>query len=372
MQEMKDIQSILFISFDHIGDILRFTPLLRNLRLQYPGAYIATLMPAPQSGILKYYPYVNDVISFEHAKLKEQAASGASLAELVYQYGYALVEALRHINFDLVINPYGDIGAVFAGLIKPKNILGRGMTAWGEYTLFGENAARVYYSFKKEREFRIYAEERLSDVMLTLLRDLGIDDNDVRYRKPELFLGCDDELFAEKFLEENDIKASEYVIGLQTSAMVKKGRSWPIDKFAAFINRINDAYEVRCMLFGDKTEGDMLERDLLPVLNKEPVMAAGKTTILQAGALLKRLDLLISVDTGPMHMAACLDVPIIALFGRATCVVNEARPYGEKHTVIVANTTKDITVDEVAVAVDAYVNVSSKVVRMEPVKEVQK
>lgn len=347
------LNKILFISFDHIGDILRFTPLLRTLRIQYPQAQITCLIPDTQSAVLERYPFIDAVITFPHAAVREKLKEGESLSSVVDYYGYRLIMMLRRMEFDLVINPFMELGAIIAGLIRPKQVLGRVMTQWGVYKLFGEHAAKFYHLMSRHNELRVQNTMRFSDIALTILKDLAIPE-EAFWRKPELYLGDDDRHFAEKFLADGKLEGQPFRIGFQMGAMLKKERFWPFEKFAELARYVHATYGIRPVLFGSPQERIAIERDFMPCAGIPCVVAAGETTLLQAGALLEKMQLLVSNDTGPMHMAAALGTPVVALFGQLTCIVNEARPWGEQHTVIVGRETKDIEVAAVIAAVEKY------------------
>jgi heptosyltransferase-2 len=356
MTDVKGYKKILFISFDHIGDILRFTPLLRSLRVNFPQAYLAALLPRPQGEILKYYPYINDVIEFSHQALRAQLDDGVNIAELVYKHVFSIITMLREAKFDLVINPFMDFGAVITGLVRPANVLGRVMTSWGKYEVRGENAAKFYYLMAKQNQLRVLSDMRFSDAALTILKDIGIDKEEHLWRTPELFLSAQERTFADSFFKEHCITSDHYVIGFQVGAMLNKARLWPAEKFAQLANKFRNEDAVKIILLGTAQERKMIERDIVPSLEKRCILAAGETDLLECGALIEKLDLLVSNDTGPMHMAAGLGIPVVALFGRATSVVKEAWPNGDTHTVIVENNTKDIAVDTVFNAVKNYMN----------------
>jgi ADP-heptose:LPS heptosyltransferase len=326
------------------------------LRLNYPQAYLAALVPQPQSEVLKYCPYLDDVIEFSHQALRAQLDDGANIAELVFKHVFSIINLLRETKFDLVINPFMDFGAVIAGLIKPANVLGRVMTSWGNYQVMGENAAKFYYLMAKQNQLRVLSDLRFSDSALMILKDIGIDKEEPLWRKTELFLSAEERVFAEGFFRENGITSDNYVIGFQAGAMLNKERLWPAEKFARLANKFKDDEAVKIILLGTAQERKMIERDMVPLLEKTCVIAAGETDLLESGALVEKLDLLVSNDTGPMHMAAALGVPVVALFGRSTSIVNEAWPNGNEHTVIVENSTKDIPVDTVFNAVEQYMN----------------
>lgn len=351
---MIPLQKILFISFDHIGDILRYTPMLRTLRINYPNAYIACLLGSAQGAIMQYYPYVDDVILFPHDEIRNHLGDDKNLAEVVYYYGYRLINVLRRTQYDLVINLFTEIGAQIAGLVNPKQVLGHAMVKHGEYKVFGEHAARFFYLISKQNELRVQTPIRMSDSALTVLQDIGIHEEEKIWRKPEFFYGPGERKFAAKFLRDYGVREDDFLIGLQTTAMLSRKRCWPAEKFATLTKRLHEHHAVKFILFGSPEEKHIIEKELVPLLSVPYIMAAGNTKLLEAGALLDRVNLLVTNDTGPMHMAASLGTPVVALFGGLTSIIREAKPYGDNHTVLAKDETKDIAVDDVYAAVEKY------------------
>jgi len=351
---------ILFISFDHIGDILRFTPLLRTLRNHYPRAYMTCLFPSAQAEILSHFPFVDKIIYFPHDKIRKSLKEGLDLSRCVDKYVYNLLQTLKRIHFDVVINPYGDLGGMIAGLISPKMVLGRVMTSWKEFKIFGENAAHFFYTVKREKEFRIHSEKILSDAILMILKDLGIQEENF-WRKPELSLGESDRLFAASFLKKANLEEPYFLMGIQTGAMLNEKKIWSLGNFVSLINRLAKKQEslkpevpLKVVLFGTSHEREGFEKEVIPFLECEAILAAGETKILQSAALLEKLDLLVSLDTGPMHMAAILGTPVVALFSSSAAVPQEARPFGDNHTVLIGREVKDILLEDVYQAAEKY------------------
>jgi lipopolysaccharide heptosyltransferase II len=108
-------------------------------------------------------------------------------------------------------------------------------------------------------------------------------------------------------------------------------KSWALDRFADVIAGIQNRVEGAVVLTGSSSEVG-LGRALQELIKTRVINLIGKTTILQLGALIERCDLYLTCDSGPMHIAAAVGTPTIALFGPTNPLRH--RPYGEGHHVI--------------------------------------
>ncbi|HEX9079399.1 MAG TPA: glycosyltransferase family 9 protein, partial [Desulfuromonadaceae bacterium] len=138
---------------------------------------------------------------------------------------------------------------------------------------------------------------------------------------------------AEGYAEE--IFASAGLVG-KTVVALNPGASfrikcWPPGRFAQLGARLMDELGTGIILVGGGGERDLAE-EISAALTHPPLDLVGRTDLMQLGGVLKRCALLVSGDTGPMHMATAVGTPVIALFG----AIDPARtgPVGEGHMVI--------------------------------------
>ncbi|MGH7185989.1 MAG: glycosyltransferase family 9 protein, partial [Pseudomonadota bacterium] len=111
-------------------------------------------------------------------------------------------------------------------------------------------------------------------------------------------------------------------------------RAWHEDNFVALANRLQAERGVRIVIFGgpgDTADGEYLRRHVVP----EPIMAVGCTTLRQTMALLERCELLVSNDSGIMHLGAAMRRPLVALFGPQSPV--KFGPWGGQCSVVYKN-----------------------------------
>lgn len=146
---------------------------------------------------------------------------------------------------------------------------------------------------------------------LDLLKDLGL-----KVEKPEIHLkiSTEENVWAEKVLKQLNIKEKSFIIGINPGAYYGPSKRWSAEKFADLVYKYRSELNSNVFLFGSKNEISLSEEILsyskIPLFN-----FTGKTNLRQLMALISKCDLFITNDSGPMHIANALRIPVIAIFG---------------------------------------------------------
>jgi ADP-heptose:LPS heptosyltransferase len=161
-----------------------------------------------------------------------------------------------------------------------------------------------------------------------------------------LSLGVQDVL-ADNLMREFGLSAGDILVALHpwTSDPVKQ---WPLESFLALAKRLAEFGGLKVVIVGGQEE-EGRSRKLFGSQGKGLVDLTGKTTLKELAALLKKCRLLISGDSGPVHLASCVGTPVIALFRNDLPGKTAKRwgPWGSGNSVIEAEGLDRITVDEV-------------------------
>ncbi|MFH1380928.1 MAG: glycosyltransferase family 9 protein, partial [Candidatus Omnitrophota bacterium] len=149
---------------------------------------------------------------------------------------------------------------------------------------------------------------------LKVLGLLGISNID---EKPELWPTTEDMKWAEDFFASEWLKINTKLVAFNISSSPKWiTKLWPIEYFAELSNKLAKELGIRVILIGkDEGKKDARIDDFLKRIKCKPINAMGKTNIPRLAALIKKCDLLLSADSAPIHVAASVDTPFIALFG---------------------------------------------------------
>jgi heptosyltransferase-2/heptosyltransferase-3 len=164
------------------------------------------------------------------------------------------------------------------------------------------------------------------EVYLDLLDKLGLESS----ASPELELEVNPQAKEkmEEFLAESGINNQERIIALNTGGSWPTKR-WPKEKFARLADRLQEEGEV--IFLGGPGDVERVE-SIIDQMETTPVSAAGKTSLQELAALVSLCDLVISTDSGPVHVAAAVGTETTAIFGPSD--ERKFRPYGDGHQVV--------------------------------------
>ncbi|OGS20300.1 MAG: lipopolysaccharide heptosyltransferase II [Elusimicrobia bacterium RIFOXYA2_FULL_40_6] len=276
----SEINKIVIRGPDWVGDFVTATPVYRELRKNFPAAKITAIVRDWTKGMLEHCPYVDEIIEYDSRSKS-------------IKYSWEHVKILRKEKYDLAILLSGNYNAaLIAWLAGIKYRVGFNYDKRGHL---------LTHSLKeKGREYRL-------DRAIRILETLGLN---IENRKSELWTGPEDERFAKATLREFKSKFNKLVgIGPGTQ---EKEKCLPEEKLIELINSLD--YGV--VLFGSKNDISRGEKIVAGVKDKEKVLnLINKTNLNQLAACLKLIDVYVTGDTGGMHIAYTMDVPVVAFFG---------------------------------------------------------
>lgn len=287
-------KKILLIKPGAIGDLLHISPTVHALKKRFPDAGIDIMVSSRGTVCLfENSPHIRKVLYFDR-KGEHRAWSRFR----------ALWQDVRREGYDLVINFQRSTLKVWLLVLAafPCRVL-------------------VYH---KTRQRTVHAVSN----HLETVAPLGIDPNSVKLDL-EMFLSGEDEAFAEKLIADKDL-VGKRLLALNLGASHAVNR-WPVEHFAALADLLFQESGVAVLLVGGSADRELADR--VRVLLTAPVVdLVGKTSLLQLGAVLQRCEVVVSGDTGPMHLATAVGTPVVALFGAAD--PRRTGPVGNNHSVV--------------------------------------
>ena len=175
---------------------------------------------------------------------------------------------------------------------------------------------------------------------MTLLWILKVSINSKEKEKMDLFITKQHDNFANEFLKDNKIKKNDLVIGISPAATKdpqepESSRVWPTKNYTDLTKSLIDAYGAKIIFFGSRPDVSVIE-NIRQNIKEKTYSSAGRTTIKQAAALIKRCKIFITHDCGLMHVASAMDVPVVSIFGptdpRRKAPLNKGSVYITKDT----------------------------------------
>jgi len=134
-----------------------------------------------------------------------------------------------------------------------------------------------------------------------------------------------------EILGQHGISMSDKLVGINPSATFGPAKQWFSDQYARLSDKMQEDFGVRIILFGGPEDSVLGER-ISQITRRPPIDLCGKTDLEEAMALIQQCDLFITNDSGLMHVAAALDVPLIAIFGSTNPITTG--PWGKRSRII--------------------------------------
>jgi len=304
---------ILLLKPSSLGDVIHALPVLRLLKLHYPHAEIFWWIDSANAPLIEGDPDLTGIVRFE----RKRWARPAHWPEM-----FRSLRWLRAQNFDLVIDLQclARSGA-FAWLANGKQLIGLDEVREG---------ARGFYDLAVPRKnFHTHA----VDWYLAVLPPLGVP-----VHKNFTWLPERREIAAEvkrkwlaAFLTSNAQLPASKLILLQPGARWANKR-WPVQHFAELVRALAQKFpETRFAILGGKDDQPLGEA-IATAAPERCLNLCGKTSLPEMIELIRLGDLLITNDTGPMHVAAALGKPLLALFGPTE--PRRTGPYGQLGNVL--------------------------------------
>jgi heptosyltransferase-2 len=144
--------------------------------------------------------------------------------------------------------------------------------------------------------------------------------------------------WADEYLSNHEIAQGDIVVGIVPGGGASWGiaaykKQWPAHRFSELANRIVDRYAAKIILFGDLNEVALCNQ-VASLIKKISVVACGRTSLSKLAAIMKRCDLIICNDGGPLHIAVSQGVKNISIFGPVDQTVYGPYPEGDGNIVI--------------------------------------
>lgn len=286
---LSSVRKILVVPLRYIGDTILTVPLIRNLRRQFPEADIDVLVSKTSAALLEPCPYVNQVL-IEPKKTSDRL-------QLLSKGGYDAAFILRKSVTMAVMCRMAGIRTLI-GYDKQRWFEPIGYKRWG---LFLDFRGR-YPSLKTETPQPVSH--------LGLLEACGLPVHDTHL---ELWTTPEDETKVSAILDTAGVVIDRPMAVIHTVS-ASHGKSIEIEKFVAPVqNLAQRGFQILCT--GVESDSGLYDR--LAVRSGVPLMnLAGKTTLRETVALYRKIRMIVTVDSSPIHLAAAAGVPeIVGVFG---------------------------------------------------------
>ncbi|MFP4017206.1 MAG: lipopolysaccharide heptosyltransferase I [Halanaerobiales bacterium] len=312
---------ILLVRLSAIGDVIHAMPVAHAVKQKYPLAEINWLVEDRVAGLVDLNPYIDNIIVMPRKEWQEKfhISKWQGIKE-----ASSFLRSLKSYNFDIVLDMHG----IF------KSALPTGMTRAAKR--YGSSSARegsaLFYNQKIEIPSKI---THKIDRNLHLTREaLGVDINKIDYG---IHPGNAEKERIAELLSEYSLLSGEFVVINPFTTWETK--NWPLGRYIELAVRVKEELDYEVIFTGGPGEREVIDNNLSNISAKI-YNFAGLTNLRELAELYKRAKLYIGGDTGPMHLAVAVSLPVVSVMGPTD--PEEFGPYGEQNIVLRDNSLECI------------------------------
>jgi len=272
-----------------IGDLVMATPILTDVRKAFPNAHITALCRTPISDLLKEDLDIDELFCFSKASGFDRRSERRGI-----------VEKIRRGNYDLGIlltHSFSSAWWFWRGHVKRR--LG-----------YQGNGRSLLLTDSIDLPANV-KEQHLVTTYKMVLNLLGLP---VSETKPRLFLQDKELEEARALLKQSGMSPQARLVGINPGAAYGSAKCWLPERFRQVTEKLLKHENIQIVYFGDPTTQPLV-KEICQGLPSRVINLAGVTTLRQLASLIKLCDVLLTNDSGPMHIAAAVGTPLVALFG---------------------------------------------------------
>ncbi len=306
---MED-QKFLILRLSAVGDVIRTLPAVKTLREYFPSSMITWIVEEPSRSFLESQPEIDEVILFPRKRWAQGMKSPSEVFKTMGEM-QGFVRELRRRKFDVALD--------FHGLLKS-----------GMISFLSGSSKRIGYDRKSTKEGNFLfsnvkvelPKEKISrfERNLALLKGVALEAKELKFG---LHIPIQDRAYVASFFEASSASRRRPLIaihpGTSTKAVFKR---WMPDQYARVADQlIQKLHGTVLFTWGD---GELEWVEGIRKEMKEPSLLGPRTkSLTQLGEVYRHCDLYIGGDTGPMHVASLMGVPVVVIYGPTDPVENE-------------------------------------------------
>jgi ADP-heptose:LPS heptosyltransferase len=281
-------ETIVVCKYKGMGSIIQSTPLLSTLRANYPEAKIVFVTSIENKAILNKIPVVDEILIVNDQGVFSLVLSVSKLLVCLWK---------RRVDLYIDLEIYSNFSSIITTLSLSRDRFGYYLRS-NNYRL-GLYTHMMYYNTKSP----------ISQTYLQFARLLNLKNIVTN------LLQITSESSAQEIYD--IVKSRDYIVINPNASDLRLERRWGDENFVNVINTINSNYpDLKIVLIGSKGEADYVGKIYSAITQKSKVLnLAGKTSIDSLIGIIKYCRLLLTNDTGPMHIGFSLNIPVLALFG---------------------------------------------------------
>ncbi|UCD35465.1 MAG: glycosyltransferase family 9 protein [Nitrospiraceae bacterium] len=319
------MKEILIINLTRMGDLIQTGPLMRGLKTACPDRRITLLANSPFAEICNGIPFIDELILFDMKGYRDCLRDGKHSLVRNYRFLEELMNRINSRHYDLAVNvTHSPVSALITSLVDAEEV--RGFTVDSEgHRVIRHPWMRYFFNVIPNRAYNSF---HLVDMYLKIGAVPPSRQGLIYHILPE------SEDRAAALLNGEGVQEHDLLIGIHLGAS-KSDKAWPVESYAELADMIAGRLRGKILLFGSPGESGLARR-FETRMQVRVHNFVGRTGISELAALLRRCRILVSNDTGPLHIATAVGTQVVDI-SNANVHFMETGPYGEGHYVIQAD-----------------------------------
>ena len=304
--DFSNVNRILVRGVNWVGDTVLTYPSVHGVKELFPHSHVTVIVPNHLADLWKTSPCVDEILPFQKRSGVRTVWEDVRISRL-----------MRKGKFDLAIIFPRSFRSAFQTYLA-------GIPIRIGYQDEGRSFFLTHKVRRRKEALRLHRVHYYRKLMEPLGQLKSVP-------SPRLVLGEEERNWADQRLRELGLLDGRPLIGINPGAAYGLAKCWHPDRFAELGRRLSERWRATTLIFGREEERSMADR-ILKSLGDRGVDFTGRTHLLQLAALLERCRLLVTNDTGTMHVASAVGTPIVAIFGPTDPVATG--PWGNGHVVV--------------------------------------
>lgn len=314
-----DQKKILILRLSAVGDVIRTLPAVKALRAYCPSAFIAWVVEEPSKALIESQPEIDEVILFPRKRWSEGMKSFQGLWRTAKEV-LLFIRTLRKKRFDMALD--------FHGILKS-----------GLLCFVSGSSQRIGFERRSSREGNFLftnikvklPRKRISrfERNFSLLKAMGLE---TLPEDSSLFIPEEDRQYVQSFFDQLLLPLRRPSIAIHPGTSPKTlYKRWHPERYALLADRLVQELKATVLFTWGPGELDWVKR-IQRKMKESSVLGPHTLTLTQLGEVYRHCDLYIGGDTGPMHIASLMGIPVVVIYGPTDPVLNE--PFGPHRKVI--------------------------------------